>query len=88
MVLISRPELSQRPIKSRPSGKATATAVGALINLALFLALLFWPSGDDESFPASFGETRQPDPSPRGGAMSVAAEHIARASGEFGRRPG
>jgi uncharacterized membrane protein YhaH (DUF805 family) len=63
------------------------TAVGALVNLALFLALLFWPSGDYESSSPTFGETRRPDPSPRGGgAMSVAAERIARASGEFGRR--
>jgi uncharacterized membrane protein YhaH (DUF805 family) len=64
------------------------TAAGALVNLALFLALLFWPSGDDESFQPSFGETRRPDSSPRGGGtVSVAAERIARASGEFGRRP-
>jgi uncharacterized membrane protein YhaH (DUF805 family) len=64
------------------------TAVGALVNLALFLALLFWPSGDYENSPPTFGETRRPDPSPRGGGtISVAAERIARASGEFGRRP-
>jgi uncharacterized membrane protein YhaH (DUF805 family) len=62
------------------------TAVGALVNLALFLALLFWPSGDYENSPPTFGETRRPDPSPRGGTVSVAAERIARASGEFGRR--
>jgi len=64
------------------------TAVGALVNLALFLALLFWPSGDGESSPPSFGETRRPGASPRGGGtISVAADRIARASGEFGRRP-
>ena len=62
------------------------TAVGALVNLALFLALLFWPSGDYENSPPPFSETRRPDPSPRGGTVSVAAERIARASGEFGRR--
>jgi uncharacterized membrane protein YhaH (DUF805 family) len=64
------------------------TAVGALVNLALFLALLFWPSGDYENSPPPFSEARRPGPSPRGGgAISVAAERIARASGEFGRRP-
>src|SRR3984957_21208121 len=31
------------------------TVVGGLINLILFLALMFWPSGDCES--SSFGET-------------------------------
>jgi hypothetical protein len=63
------------------------TAVGALANLVLFLALLFWPSGDDQSSPPTFGEMRRPDPSPRGGGtISVAAQRVARASGEFGRR--
>lgn len=63
------------------------TAVGALVNLALFLALLFWPSSDYESAPPNFGESRRPNPAPRGGTISVAAERIARVSGEFGRRP-
>ncbi len=72
------------------------TAAGALVNLALLLALLFWPSGEDNSSPSSvsspssFSETRQtPGSSRRGGgdAMSSAAMRIARASGEFGRRP-
>jgi uncharacterized membrane protein YhaH (DUF805 family) len=62
------------------------TAVGALVNLVLFLALLFWPSGEYESSPPSLGETRGPSPR-RGGPISVASERIARASGEFGRRP-
>jgi uncharacterized membrane protein YhaH (DUF805 family) len=64
----------------------SGTVVGALINLALFLALLFWPSGDYES--PTFGETRrkpdQPPPGPRAG--SVPAARIARATGEFSRR--
>ena len=63
------------------------TAVGGLLNLGLFLALLFWPSADDGGSMPTFDEPRRPDPSPRGGTASVAADRIARASGEFGRRP-
>ena len=62
------------------------TVVGGLINLALVLALTFWPSGDYER---PFNDAyRTPDkPAPKPGATSVAAERIARASGtEFGRR--
>jgi uncharacterized membrane protein YhaH (DUF805 family) len=63
------------------------TIVGALVNLVMLLALMFWPSGDYEG--PTFGETpRQPDmPSRTTGATSVAAERIARAAGPgFGRR--
>ena len=63
-----------------------STAISALVNLGLMLALLFWPSADDESSPPALGEPRRPDPTPRSGTTSVAAERIARASGEFGRR--
>jgi uncharacterized membrane protein YhaH (DUF805 family) len=63
------------------------TAVGALVNLALFLALLFWPSAHDENEMPTFSEPRRPEPSVRGsGTASVTAERIARASGDFGRR--
>jgi len=63
------------------------TVVGALVNLVLLLALTFWPGGDHENL--SFGQPPQrPDrPSTRGGAGSVAADRIARATGaDFGRR--
>jgi uncharacterized membrane protein YhaH (DUF805 family) len=57
------------------------TIVGALTNLALFLAMMFWPGGDYER--PGFG-------APRGkpsGNTDVAAERIARATGAgFGRR--
>jgi len=62
------------------------TVVGALTNLVLFLALLFWPSGDyQEPFNDAY---RMPDkPAPKTAAPSGAAERIARVSGgEFGRR--
>jgi uncharacterized membrane protein YhaH (DUF805 family) len=62
------------------------TAVGALVNLALFLALLFWPSAHHEEAMPSVDEPRRPDPARGSGAASVAAERIARASGDFGRR--
>lgn len=63
------------------------TAVGALVNLGLGLALLFWPGGDYDDQPTGFDEPRQPDRPPRGGeATSVLASRIARANGEFGRR--
>jgi uncharacterized membrane protein YhaH (DUF805 family) len=61
------------------------TAVSAIVNLALLLATLFWPSANYESSPPVSGEPRRPDPAPRG-RSSVAAERLARASGEFGRR--
>jgi uncharacterized membrane protein YhaH (DUF805 family) len=63
------------------------TVVGALTNLALLLAMMFWPSGDFES--PAFGEPpRMPDrPATRTDAKSAPAERIARATGaEFGRR--
>jgi uncharacterized membrane protein YhaH (DUF805 family) len=63
------------------------TIIGAAVNLVLFLALTFWPSGDYEG-PTS-GETfEKPDmPSRSTGATSVAAARIARAAGPgFGRR--
>ena len=63
------------------------TVVGALTNLVLFLALMFWPSGDyQEPFNDAY---RTPDrPTPRTATpSSVAAGRIARASGaDFGRR--
>lgn len=63
------------------------TVVGGLLNLALMLTLLCWPSGEHESLP--FPELRgRPDrPAQGADAASVTAERIARATGtEFGRR--
>jgi uncharacterized membrane protein YhaH (DUF805 family) len=63
------------------------TIVGALVNLALLLALTFWPSGDNEN--PTFGQPSQtPDrPSSRTSAGPVGADRIARATGaNFGRR--
>jgi hypothetical protein len=64
----------------------TGTIVGALVNLALFLALLFWPSTEhDNSAPTSGEPFRTPDLPSRGPA--AAASRVARvANGEFGRR--
>jgi uncharacterized membrane protein YhaH (DUF805 family) len=62
------------------------TIVGALINLALFVALLFWPSSEqDNSAPRSGEPFRMPDlPSH---SPAAAASRVARvANGEFGRR--
>ena len=61
------------------------TAVGALVNLALFLAMMFWPGGDYDDSAPPLGEPYSPNPSPRN-TGSIAAERLARASGEFGRR--
>jgi uncharacterized membrane protein YhaH (DUF805 family) len=65
------------------------TIVGALTNLALYLALTFWPSGADDGPTSTFDDTRwKPDqPTRRSQAMSVASERVARATGGFGRRP-
>ena len=59
------------------------TIVGSLINFALILALTFWPGGDYEGPPPTFGERRRtPDrPSPRPRATSVAAARLARMTG-------
>jgi uncharacterized membrane protein YhaH (DUF805 family) len=65
------------------------TAVGALVNFGLLLALTFWPSGEYESPTPTFGGThRAPDnPSRPRDAASVTAARIARATGaDFGRR--
>ena len=62
------------------------TIIGGLTNLVLFLALMFWPSGDyEEPFNDAY---RTPDrPAPRSDAGSVAADRIARAGrAEFGNR--
>jgi uncharacterized membrane protein YhaH (DUF805 family) len=62
------------------------TIVGALVNLALFLALLFWPSSEqDNSAPRSGEPFRMPDLPSR--SPAAAASRVARvANGEFGRR--
>jgi uncharacterized membrane protein YhaH (DUF805 family) len=64
----------------------SGTVIGALTNLVLFLALMFWPGGDyQEPFNDAY---RTPDkPAPRSDAGSVAADRIARAGrAEFGNR--
>jgi uncharacterized membrane protein YhaH (DUF805 family) len=66
-----------------------STGVGLLVNLVLFGALLFWPSGDyDQSTPTFSAPPRQPDPpSTRSSAASAPAARIAQATrAEFGRR--
>ena len=55
------------------------TAIGALVNLVLFLALMFWPSGDVES-PALSEPRGRPD------KPSRSTERIARITGELSRR--
>jgi uncharacterized membrane protein YhaH (DUF805 family) len=67
------------------------TIVGALMNLALGLALMFWPSGShDISTPTFDMPPQAPDAPPRRQeAASPAASRVARvAGGEFGRRTG
>lgn len=63
------------------------TSVGTLINVGLVLALMFWPSEDEEG-PVFREIPRTPDKQPqRTDPGSVPAERIARATGaEFGRR--
>ena len=62
------------------------TIVGALVNLALFVVLLFWPSCEhDNPAATSGGSFRMPDLPSR--SPAVAASRVARvANGEFGRR--
>ena len=64
------------------------TIVGALVNLALLLALLFWPSSEHEQedpAPTSGDPFRMPDlPSRSPAAPASRAARVA--NGEFGRR--
>ena len=65
------------------------TVVGALVNLGLGLALMFWPSGDAEN--ASDGEQRPTSDPAWGGrnAPPATTNRISRVSnGEFGGRAG
>ena len=63
------------------------TIVGALVNLALFLALLFWPSsGHDNSAATPGGSFRTPDLPVRSSAAAAASRVARVANGEFGRR--
>ena len=63
------------------------TIVGALVNLALFLALLFWPSSEhDNSAATSGGSFRMPDLPARSSATATASRVARIANGEFGRR--
>ncbi len=57
------------------------TVVGALVNLVLFLAMMFWPGGDQEN-PTFGGTPSRPDrPSAGEDAGAIAAARLARASG-------
>ncbi|WP_065750775.1 DUF805 domain-containing protein [Bradyrhizobium paxllaeri] len=70
-------------------GHERCTMVGALVNLSLFLALLFCPSGaDDSPAPTPDDRFRAPDPpSPHPVVETLAAPQISRpANGGFGRR--
>ena len=70
-------------------GGQLGTIVGALVNLALFLALLFWPSSEqDNSAPTSGDRFRTPDlPSRSPVTESLPAPRISpAANGGFGRR--
>ncbi len=66
----------------------SGTIVGLLFNAALFLALLFWPSGDYEDPTIDATLPRMPETaSQSSGAASVAAVRLARGAGSgFGRR--
>jgi uncharacterized membrane protein YhaH (DUF805 family) len=62
------------------------TIVGAATNLVIYLALMFWPSGEYND--PTFGGMQTPTrPSPKMAATSQAAERLARVSGaDFGNR--
>ena len=66
------------------------TIVAGMLNLGMFLALIFWPGAEYIAGPPSFAlPSRQPDPPPRQGNESAASSRIARVTnGEFGRRSG
>src|SRR5579872_5958007 len=59
--------------------------VAGLVNLGLWLILLFCPSGDHVVSPPSFDDYKPRSPD-RGKPASVASQRFAKASGQFGRR--
>jgi uncharacterized membrane protein YhaH (DUF805 family) len=69
-------------------GKGDAqTAAGALVNLGLYLALMFWPSGEFSEPPRSNGPSLPPPPAPDRGTVSAARMRaVTGAAGGFGRR--
>jgi uncharacterized membrane protein YhaH (DUF805 family) len=63
------------------------TLVGAVVNLGLFLALVFWPSGSDEGPSLTFGSPRIPEaPSRHQDGASPSARISRITNGQFGRR--
>lgn len=63
------------------------TIVGALTNLGLFLALMFWPGSGHETAAPTSGARPSDAPPRRQDAGSMAASRVARvAGGEFGRK--
>jgi uncharacterized membrane protein YhaH (DUF805 family) len=63
------------------------TVVGALVNLVLFGALLFWPSGDyDQSTPSFSAPPRKPDEPVRRQSAAPEARIAQATRAEFGRR--
>jgi uncharacterized membrane protein YhaH (DUF805 family) len=60
------------------------TAVGALVNLGLYLALLSWPGGEFSELRQSGATSPPPPPSPDRSAARLGA--VTGATGGFGRR--
>jgi len=65
----------------------SGTIVGALTNLGLFLALLFWPGSNHEPATPTYSGPSSDAPPRRQETTSLAASRVARvAGGEFGRK--
>ena len=85
VVMVGDPMLAGRvPAMALPDHDGTV--VGGLINLGLYLILLFWPGGDHVDSPPVFDRPASAPPRAPAGPSSAASERMARASGQFGRR--
>jgi uncharacterized membrane protein YhaH (DUF805 family) len=62
------------------------TIVGALVNLALFLVLLFWPSSGQDNPTPTAGEPFRTPSLPSRSPAATASRVTRVANGEFGRR--
>jgi uncharacterized membrane protein YhaH (DUF805 family) len=86
VVMVGDPMIASR-VPAMALSDHDGTVVGALVNLGLYVILLFWPGGDHADSPAVFDRPasappRAPTPAP----SSLSSERMTRATSQFGRR--
>ena len=86
VVMVGDPMIASHvPAMALPNHNGTV--VGGLINLGLYIILLFWPGGDHNDSPVVFDRPVSAAPrTPTPGPSSVSSERMTRTTGQFGRR--